>query len=171
MGRPGEAGSASDGLDHGVDALMAATKIITAAVAHSLAAVDAQVSMPQLRVLVMIGAHGPMNLSSVAEGLGVNASNASRTCDQLVGLQLLDRREDERDRRHLVLSMTSAGEQLLDSVMRHRRSVLQQVVGGMPADDRQNLSAALTCFVEAAARLSETGEIDDGEGHLLRWLA
>lgn len=150
---------------------MAATKVITAAVAHSLAAVDAQVTLPQLRVLVMIGGNGPMNLSSVAEGLGVNASNASRTCDQLVGLGLLDRREDERDRRHLVLSMTPAGEDLLETVMRHRRSVLQQVLAGMPAEDRNKLTAALTCFVDAAARLSETGEVDDGEGHLLRWLA
>lgn len=150
---------------------MAATKVITAAVAHSLAAVDAQVSMPQLRVLVMIGANGPMNLSSVAEGLGVNASNASRTCDQLVGAGLLDRREDQRDRRHLVLSMTPAGSELVDIVMRHRRAVLQQVVDGMPPEDRQKLSTALVCFVDAAARLSATGEVDDGEGHLLRWLA
>jgi DNA-binding MarR family transcriptional regulator len=171
MVRPDDQGSTPDGLGLGVEALMAATKIITAAVAHSLAAVDAHVTMPQLRVLVMIGGNGPMNLSSVADGLGVNASNASRTCDQLVGLGLLNRREDERDRRHLVLSMTPAGEELLETVMRHRRSVLQQVVGGMPAEDREKLSAALTCFVAAAARLSETGEIDDGEGHLLRWLA
>ena len=167
---PADPGSTPDGLDLGVEALMAATKVITAAVAHSLAAVDAQVTMPQLRVLVMIGAHGPLNVSSVADGLGVNASNASRTCDQLVGLGLLDRREDPRDRRHLVLSMTAAGEELLETVMRHRRSVLQQVVGGMPATDREKLSAALTCFVDVAARLSKTGEIDDGEGHLLRWL-
>src|ERR687885_28212 len=113
MARPSEPAPGPDGRDRTVEALMATTKVITAAVAHSLAVVDAQVSMPQLRVLVMLGAHGPMNLSSVADGLGVNASNASRTCDQLVGLGLLDRREDERDRRHLVLSMTTAGERLL----------------------------------------------------------
>jgi DNA-binding MarR family transcriptional regulator len=157
-------------LDRGVDALMETTKVIMAAVAHSLAAVDADVSMPQLRVLVMLGAHGPMNLSSVAEGLGVNASNASRTCDQLVGLGLLDRREDERDRRHLVLSMTEGGERLLAKVMRHRRAVLQQVVDGMPPDDRRKLAAALTCFVDAAARLADTGAGPENEGQLLRWL-
>jgi DNA-binding MarR family transcriptional regulator len=170
MGRPGDAAAGPDERDRGVEALMAATKVITAAVAHSLAAVDAHVSLTQLRVLVMIGANGPMNLSSVADGLGVNASNASRTCDQLVGLGLVDRREDSRDRRHLVLSMTTSGDDLVEKVMRHRRSVLQQVVDGMPPDDRRQLTTALTCFVDAAARLSETGDIDDGEGHLLRWL-
>src|SRR4051794_27615112 len=158
-------------LDLAVESFMAATKVITAAVAHSLAAVDADVSMPQLRVLVMISSRGPMNLSSVAEGLGVNASNASRTCDRLVGLGLLGRREDERDRRHLVLSMTRSGEQLVDKVIRHRRAVFHQVVSGMPADDQAKLATALASFVDAAARLSETGEVDDGEGHLLRWLA
>lgn len=170
-GGPAPGSDGAHGSDGGVDALMATTKVITAAVAHSLAAVDAQVSMPQLRVLVMLGTHGPMNLSSVADGLGVNASNASRTCDQLVGLGLLDRREHERDRRHVVLTMTPAGEELLETVMRHRRAVLQQVVDGMPPEDQDRLTTALECFLAAAARLSGTGMIDDGEGHLLRWLA
>ena len=52
---------------------------------------DTTVSVPQMRVLVLLWTGEPLNLSAVAEGLGVNASNASRTCDRLVAAGLVER--------------------------------------------------------------------------------
>jgi DNA-binding MarR family transcriptional regulator len=154
--------------DDAVEALMAASRVITAAVAHSLATLDTAVTMPQLRVLVMITGRGPLNLAAVAEGLGVNPSNASRTCDRLVGAGLLDRREDHLDRRNVVLTLTRAGMQLVNAVMRERREVLEQVVQRMAAADRATLAAGLAAFTGAAA---EVGDGRHDEAHLLRWLA
>jgi DNA-binding MarR family transcriptional regulator len=162
----------ADGPDGDVDvaALMDTTRVITAVVAHSLATLNATVSVPQLRVLVMVAAQGPMNLSAVAEGLGVNASNASRTCERLVAAGLLDRRPDERDRRSVALSLTSRGRRLVDTVVRQRQALLEQIVGRMSAEQRQQLSSSLGAFVEAATSISTGGELSDGEGHLVRHL-
>src|ERR671936_844167 len=44
-----------------VDALMLASRVVTAAVAHSLASIDAPITVPQLRVLVMIDGRGPLS--------------------------------------------------------------------------------------------------------------
>lgn len=163
----------ADGTDGDVDvaALMDTTRVLTAVVAHSLATINATVTVPQLRVLVMIDAKGPLNLSGVADGLGVNASNASRTCDRLVGAGLLDRRPDERDRRSVVLRLTDRGQRLVDTVVRQRRTMLGQIVSRLSAADRQRLSDSLGAFVEAATEVSSGGELSDGEGHLLRHLA
>ncbi len=162
----------SDATDGQVDvtALMDTTRVLTAVVAHSLAALDAPVTVPQLRVLVMVDARGPMNLSAVAEGLGVNASNASRAVDRLVTSGLLDRSEDVRDRRSIVLSLTDAGQRLIDTVVRQRRSMLRQIVARMTSTDQEQLTGALDAFVAAAALASADGELSDGEGHLLRRL-
>ena len=154
----------------GVAALMDTTRVLTAVAAHSLAALHSTMSMPQLRVLVMIDARGPMNLSAVAEGLGVNASNASRACDRLVSSGLLARRTDERDRRSVVLSLTTQGQRLVDTVVGQRRAILEQIVEQMDADVRDQLASGLAAFVEAAVLVSGDGGLSDGQGHLLRGL-
>jgi len=48
----------------------------------------------------MIASRGPLNLRSVADGLGVHPSNTTRTCDRLVATGLLTRRDDPADRRN-----------------------------------------------------------------------
>jgi DNA-binding MarR family transcriptional regulator len=155
-----------------VDALMRASKVVSAAIAHSLAVADAKVTLPQLRVLVMVMDNGPLNMSAVAEGLGVNPSNASRTCDRLVRGGLLDRREDPDDRRNVALTLTPAGRRLVASVLAQRRTIFRQVVENMEESDRATLAAGLTAFSDAARELSREDQgLADGDGHLLRWLS
>jgi DNA-binding MarR family transcriptional regulator len=153
-----------------VAALMDTTRVMTAIVAHSLADLDEPVTVPQLRVLVMIQGRGPLNLSAVAEGLGVNASNASRTCDRLVSGGLLDRRRAEEDRRSVVLSLTAEGERVVDALMRQRQGMLEQIVARMPAREQQRLAKSLEAFLQAAATVGEDGGLTDEDGHLVRRL-
>jgi DNA-binding MarR family transcriptional regulator len=148
---------------------MQASKVISAAVAHSLALADDTVSAPGLRVLVMLDGSGPLNLSAVAEGLGVNASTASRTCDRLVVADLVDRRERADDRRQITLSLTERGAAFVDGVMRERQAVLMRVLESMPADARRSAVDGLAAFVAAAAAMSDS----DGDGRhaeIIRWL-
>ena len=56
---------------------MDATRVLVAVVAQSVAEVEDTVTVPQLRVLVMLHGHGRLNLGAVAAGLGVHASTAS----------------------------------------------------------------------------------------------
>jgi DNA-binding MarR family transcriptional regulator len=90
-----------------VEAVMAAARALVGISAASIADVDKIVTVPQLRVLMMIATRGPMNLGSVADGLGVSAPNASRICDRLLRAGLLNRREDPADRRSVALSLTA----------------------------------------------------------------
>jgi len=154
-----------------MDALMRASKVIAAAIAHSLAVADSRVTLPQLRVLVLIDDRGPVNLSAVAEALGVNPSNASRTCDRLVTSGLLNRKEDPQDRRNVVLTLTRDGGRVVTSMMRQRRTILEQVVSRMSVRDQRALTEGMDAFVAAADLISQDGGLlSDGEGHLLRWL-
>jgi hypothetical protein len=77
-----------------VDTLVAASRVFVALSVQSLAEVDEVVTLVQLRALVVLTSQGPANLSTLAEALGVHASNASRTCEALVSMGLLDRRDD-----------------------------------------------------------------------------
>lgn len=149
MPRPGNA-TRKRKLDSQVDSVMEATRVLVAIVAQSLAEAENAVTLPQLRVLVLVHRHGQLNLGGVAAGLGVHASTASRTCDPLVRSGLLVRADDPRDRRHLALTLTPEGHTLVDSVMDHRRRAIEEVVRRLPAAQRDRLATAFSEFASAA---------------------
>lgn len=118
--------------------------------AASIAEVDDTVTVPQLRVLVMVDTRGPLNLAGVAAGLGVNPSNASRICDRLIKAGLLNRQEAADDRRNITLTLSAAGRQLVDKVIDHRRTAIIRVLSDMAPEDREALKTALDRFATAA---------------------
>ena len=152
------------------EVLLQASKVIGAVIAHSLANVDEQVSAPGMRVLVLVQAKGSLNMSAVAEGLGVNASSASRTCDRLVNAGLLDRRDDATDRRQVSLKLTANGRRFVRTMLDERRAVLVAVVEAMPPRAQKSLVAGLAAFVHAAESLSDHARLDDSTAPLLRWI-
>lgn len=109
-----------------------------------------------------------MNLTSVADRLGVKASTASRTCDRLVRAGLVDRRGDENDRRHVSLSLTADGARFVADVMAERRDILVRILESMGQRGRAQLIAGLEAFVAAADQLPGRGERDDAGGRAMR---
>jgi len=130
--------------------LMLASRAVAAAMVRSLESVDATVSVTQMRVLVLLWTGEPLNLSAVAEGLGVNASNASRTCDRLVSAGLVDRGELTADRRQRVFTLTRKGRTFVERMMARREQELADIVARMSDTDRDALMVALRPFNEAA---------------------
>jgi DNA-binding MarR family transcriptional regulator len=151
--------------------LMLASRAVAAAMVRSLESVDASVSVTQMRVLVLLWTGEPLNLSAVAEGLGVNASNASRTCDRLVAAGLVDRGEDPVDRRQVSLTLTSRGRAFVERLMTRREHELATIVARMSEADRQRLMSALEPFNRAAESDLWPSERSPGarDPRLLEW--
>lgn len=147
-----------------VDAVMAAARVLVAVVARSVAEVEDQVSLSQLRILVLLATHGSLNLVSVAEAFGVHPSNATRTVERLVVAGLVDRRDVPTDRRNVSLTLTADGQTLVDSVFEHRRAAIERVVKRMPQTKRRALPDALESFADAA------GEIPDAAAGDMQWI-
>jgi DNA-binding MarR family transcriptional regulator len=132
-----------------VEAVLRATRVLVAVSARSVDVVDEEVTLPQLRVLVMVASRGPLNLAAVAAGLGVHPSNATRAVDRLVRAGLLDRRDDPADRRNLILQLTAAGQRTIDRVMDERRRGIAEILARMPAERRRALVPVLGAFADA----------------------
>ena len=133
-----------------IDSMVRASRAIIGIAAASVAELDEAVTVPQLRVLVMVHTRGPLNLSAVAAALEVNPSNASRTCDKLIRAGLLDRRDSPEDRRNVTLTLTAAGRGLVDKLTRQRRNAIERVLRKMEPTDREQLAEALDKFATAA---------------------
>jgi len=151
-----ETSASNPALARQVDAVMKAAKVLMAAVASSVAQVEDRVSLPQLRVLVMLDTHGSLNLVAVADALGVHPSNATRAVERLVVAGLIDRRDVPTDRRNVALTLTRDGQALVDSVFAHRRTVIERVLDRMPDSKRRALPTALESFAVAAEEVFES---------------
>lgn len=156
----------AESTDLTLDALMRTSRVLVAVVVRSLSAVAPELSVVQLRVLVLVEAAGSRTVSQVAAALEVNPSSASRTCERLVGAGLLRRDVPPEDRRHSVLSPTPRGQRLVAEVMRRRRAELSSLLERLDAEE----SAALCRGLEA---LTGTATPEDGgtDHHLLAWMA
>jgi DNA-binding MarR family transcriptional regulator len=146
-----------------VEAVMAAARVLVAVSAQSVAAVEDVVTLPQLRVLVMVASRTAPNLNAVANGLGVHPSNATRAVDRLVSAGLLNRRDDPTDRRNLVLELTSRGRDLVGEVMDRRRAAVAAILDRMPPGRRRSLVPVMRAFAEAG------GETSDDAAWSLGW--
>jgi DNA-binding MarR family transcriptional regulator len=146
-----------------VDAIMLALQALVGIAAQSVVEVEDRVTLPQLRVLVLIASRGTMNLNALAEAMGIHASNASRSCDRLVAAGLLRRTESPLDRRNLVLELTEEGLALTDVLVEHRREAIEVVLDRVPESRRRALVNAMRSFGQAA------GEGPAGEAWRLGW--
>ena len=132
------------------DAVVQASRALVGIAVASIAGVADAVTVPQFRVLMMVYTRGPLNLAAVAKGLNVNPSNASRTCDKLIKSGYLNRAVSTEDRRHITLTLTTAGRRLVEKVVTRRRTAIDKVLRTMSAAERDQLAAALSAFAAAA---------------------
>lgn len=145
----GELETASE-TDDIVTALLTASRVLVGVSARSLAGVEESVTLTQFRTLVVLQGHGSTRLVALAERLGVNASTALRTVDRLIAAGMVRRRENELDRREVVIDLTPAGAGVVSEVTARRRDAIENIVSSMPTDRRRGLVTSLTAFADAA---------------------
>lgn len=143
-----------------VESVMRASRALVGITAASIMTVDDVVTVPQLRVMMMIATRGGMNLAAVADALQVNPSNASRLVDRLLKIGLVDRRESPTDRRNIALTLTADGQALIDGVIRHRRNAIRRALRQMAPERRDLLATVLEDFATAAGEpAQEYGQV------------
>lgn len=135
-----------------VDAVLAANRLFVAVAANALARVAPDVTLPQLRVLVLLEQHGAMTVGALADALGVVPSTATRMCDRLTGKKLVRRATDRGNRRQVSVSLSAEGQRLIERSTQHRGEQITRLLAAIPAGDQQRIAEALQVLVEAAGR-------------------
>jgi DNA-binding MarR family transcriptional regulator len=146
----------SESTDPVVDAVVRASRALVGITVRALNSVSDEVTLPQLRTLVVVSLQGPQTVSALAERLDVHASTMTRMCSRLVSRGLVARKPSALDRREVVIELTAQGRGLVNEVMDKRRREIDFVVRRMTAEDRDRVVAALELFSQAA-----DGRVDD----------
>lgn len=150
----------AESVDEITDALLAASRLLVALSARSLARVDESITIPQFRTLVILSTRGPSKVATLASALDVQPSTAARMVDRLVLAGLVDRNPNPESRRELSIELTARGREVVDAVTAHRRGEIAEVVERMPAADRSGLVRALTAFSAAGGEPHPGVDVD-----------
>jgi DNA-binding MarR family transcriptional regulator len=86
--------------------------------------------------------------------------------ERLEALTLIDRRINPDNRREVVLRLTPGGEELVDTVLTHRRAEIRALVEHLPAQQRTALVPALKALTAAADTLDLGLDPADEAGRL-----
>lgn len=131
------------------DALVTASRLLVDITARSVAFVDDTLTLPQLRVLVILSSRGATNLTTLAGQLDVQPSTIGRMAERLVTAGLIDRHPHPRSRREIVVELTRRGRAVVDTVTACRRAKIARVIETMPTRERQAMLRGLHAFTEA----------------------
>jgi len=151
----GESASLPSGPHVQAEAVLAACRVLVAVAAQSIAAVEESADLLQVRALVVIASRGPVSLGELATAAGLHLTRASRLCERMVRAGLMTREVDPANRRQVTLSLTFAGQHVVETVMQRRWAAIEPVLARMTEAQRRDLVSALTVFAEAADDISE----------------
>lgn len=138
-----------------VEALMVASRAFVGLAARSLADLDADVTLPQFRTLVVLASRGPQRSVDISNELGVAASTGQRMCDRLVRKGLVHRDRSTSDRRVVTVRLSATGRDLVEQVITRRRAELSRIVAATPKLWQPRVTEALTAFALAAGEVPE----------------
>jgi DNA-binding MarR family transcriptional regulator len=136
-------------------AFVTASRALIGLAVRSIVDAPVEVTVAQHRVLVLLAARGDLTIGELAVGVGVNPSSATRYCDRLQRLGLVERTPSAEDRRVVRVALTPSGAALVQAVTARRRAEVEKVLDRMTVPDTRAVLEALHAFNRAADELEE----------------
>jgi DNA-binding MarR family transcriptional regulator len=112
-------------------------------------------SFSQISILMRLVHRGSTSVSAVGEQSGVTNAAASQAVDRLVGLGLIERKEDPNDRRAKRLALTQKGRALINKGVEARSKWVEGVTDALTPEQQNMIISALTLLTEAAKAINE----------------
>lgn len=131
--------------------ILRATEFNARSLAHATG-----LSVAQLVVLELVAAEDRVSPSSIARGAGVGHATATSLIDKLQRRGLITRTRGERDRRHVWVSITDAGRELLSKAPNPLQRTYSEQFEKLPDWEQAMIVATL----EKVAFLLNAGTID-----------
>jgi len=119
---------------------------------------EIDLTLPQLRTLLILAEEGPLVIGQIAQRLGIGLSTGGHLVDRLVQAGLAERTEDSEDRRRTLARLTPKGEELHGRFLnpvRHMQNLIQK----LDEDDLAALLQGLRAINRVVVEESRAGSI------------
>lgn len=109
------------------------------------ALVELDLSFSQARTVFLLAKTAePMSIHAIAAKLGLSDAATGRNVEQLLKLDVVERRESPDDRRVKLVSLTPVGEEMALGHVDAKRDSLKAFAATLPPEQRDNLHRALS---------------------------
>ena len=109
--------------------------------------------------LILIGANPGISQSELAEALVIDLPNIALILGRMSVAGLVDRQQDPADRRRFRLSLSPAGDALLQDALRFNESQRRLLAGALSAGETRQLNALLQKLQRS---LKKAGSVHEG---------
>jgi DNA-binding MarR family transcriptional regulator len=117
---------------------------------------DSNLTMRQLKVVMMLSASGSLSGQDLAAGLGVGLGTVTGIVDRLVAQGLVSRREDPHDRRVRRVELTPAGTALADQINYTGLEHMRGIVSRLDTEILTALDQVTRAILDVAVKLDST---------------
>jgi len=124
--------------------------------------ITTDMTLSQLKAIIMLEFYGPMTVSELARRLGVGNPAASLLVQQLVEQELVERSEDSQDRRRTYVRPTARGSGLIASRREQIKLSLGRWLNRLDEEDLISLHRGLSALLRIT-QAEETGLQSDRE--------
>ena len=119
---------------------------------------EIDLTLPQLRTLLILAEEGPLVIGQIAQRLGIGLSTGGHLVDRLVQAGLAERMEDSEDRRRTLARLTPKGEELHARLL-NRVQHIQMLIQKLDEDDLAALLQGLRALNRVVDDESRPGSI------------
>ncbi|HJX36630.1 MAG TPA: MarR family transcriptional regulator [Dehalococcoidales bacterium] len=88
-------------------------------------------TVAQLRVLLLLHTEGPSRMSSIAGTLGIAVSTATGIIDNLVKKELVSRSADAEDRRVVICGLSPKGQEVINGIWIYGQLQMKKLLNGL----------------------------------------
>ena len=106
-------------------------------------------TMPQLKVVLLLFTNGPERMGTIASALGVSLATATGVVDRLVEKDMVTREGDPNDRRIVLIRLSDKGEKIITGLWQLARVNTEALLRALDQRKLQLLNEALRALLEA----------------------
>ena len=141
-----------------VDEVIAGYEALMQSLAESHAPefLEIAITMPQAKLLYLLGAAGELHMSDLVHRLGVSLSTISGLVDRVVDQGFAVRREDPADRRQVMVGLTPAGHAFIDHFRELNARQMRELLEHLGDEDLTCVRDALAALANAATHHAST---------------
>lgn len=119
--------------------------------------VVADLTISQLKALMLLSYHGSLTVSALARLLNMGNPAASILVQQLVDQAFVERSEDAQDRRRTLVTLTAQGAELISGRHKQTATKLRELLGQLSEEQLMRVLDGLNILADLA-RAKQTAE-------------
>jgi len=129
---------------------------------HAPEFLEIDITMPQAKLLYLLGASGELHMSELVQRLGVSLSTVSGLVDRVVDHGLATRRDDLADRRQVVVGLTEEGLAFIDRFRELNARQMRDLLEDLDDTELAHLGSALDALTRSANRIDTSRTAQSG---------